>query len=644
MRNGLNVNVAGALLAVLLLAGSVPPESPVADAAMRGDVERVRELLREGADVNAAQGDGMTALHWAAERGDAELARMLLYAGANVDAVTRLGAYGALHLASRSGRVGVIEVLLAGGADPGARTSTGDVTPLHFAAASGSVAAVSALLEGGADPGVREDRWGQTPLMFAAAAGRTEAVRALLAAGADPAATAAVLDLAAREEEDDAAQERRDMILAALRAPGAEGGEREAGGSGRGGPGGYQQQGAPQRQPATPAVAATPAGTEAGAGAAGAAGTEAAAGAAAAAGAGAPGSQQAPEGQPTRREINERQRDRPVQPLSHAQLVGGYGGLTALLLAVRDGHAGAVMALLDGGADIDQVSAGDGTGPLLMATINGHFDLALALLERGADPSIPNDAGATPLYTTVNTQWIPKSRHPQPAHYMQQEVTYLELMRALLDAGVDPNARLEKQLWFTTYGDDYLGVDRMGATAFWRAAYALDLDAMKLLLEHSADPSIPTMKPPERRRRGEGGADEPDPSGLPPLPVGGPGAWPIHAASGIGYGEGYAANIHRHVPDGWLPAVRFLVEELGADVNARDQNGYNAVHHAAARGDNELILYLVEQGADVMAVSREGQTTVDMANGPVQRISPFPATIALLESLGAENNHNCVSC
>jgi ankyrin repeat protein len=98
------------------------------------------------------------------------------------------------------------------------------------------------------------------------------------------------------------------------------------------------------------------------------------------------------------------------------------------------------------------------------------------------------------------------------------------------------------------------------------------------------------------------------------------------------------------VPDGWLPAVRFLVEGLGADVNARDQNGYNAVHHAAARGDNELILYLVEQGADVMAVSREGQTTVDMANGPVQRISPFPATIALLESLGAENNHNCVSC
>jgi ankyrin repeat protein len=80
------------------------------------------------------------------------------------------------------------------------------------------------------------------------------------------------------------------------------------------------------------------------------------------------------------------------------------------------------------------------------------------------------------------------------------------------------------------------------------------------------------------------------------------------------------------------------------DVNARDLNGYNAIHHAAARGDNELILYLVEQGGDVMAVSRRGQTTADMANGPVQRVPPFLETLALLESLGALNNHNCRSC
>jgi ankyrin repeat protein len=90
--------------------------------------------------------------------------------------------------------------------------------------------------------------------------------------------------------------------------------------------------------------------------------------------------------------------------------------------------------------------------------------------------------------------------------------------------------------------------------------------------------------------------------------------------------------------------VKYLVEELGADVNVRDHDGYSAVHHAAARGHNPLIEYLVEKGADVTFVSRRGQTTVDMANGPQQRVQPFPETIALLEGLGAKNNNKCLSC
>jgi hypothetical protein len=128
------------------------------------------------------------------------------------------------------------------------------------------------------------------------------------------------------------------------------------------------------------------------------------------------------------------------------------------------------------------------------------------------------------------------------------------------------------------------------------------------------------------------------------VPVGGPGVFPIHAASGAGYGEGFAANAHQHAPDAWLPAIKYLVEELHMDVNATDQDGNTALHHAAARGDNEMIKYLVSKGADVKAVARSGQTTVDMANGPVQRLSAIPETIALLESLGAKNNHRCVTC
>ena len=73
-------------------------------------------------------------------------------------------------------------------------------------------------------------------------------------------------------------------------------------------------------------------------------------------------------------------------------------------------------------------------------------------------------------------------------------------------------------------------------------------------------------------------------------------------------------------------------------------NAYTAVHHAAARGDEELILYLVERGADVTVVSRTGQTTADMANGPQQRVLPYVETVALLEKLGSKNNHKCVSC
>ena len=112
----------------------------------------------------------------------------------------------------------------------------------------------------------------------------------------------------------------------------------------------------------------------------------------------------------------------------------------------------------------------------------------------------------------------------------------------------------------------------------------------------------------------------------------------------MGYGEGFAGNAHRHVDNGWLPSVKFLVEEVGIDVDARDHNGYTAMHHAAARGDNEMILYLVEKGGDVTVVSRRGQSTADMANAPVSRLSPIPETIALLVSLGAVNNDNCVSC
>ena len=570
--------------------------SPVADAAMRNDVEAVRALLADGADVDVPRGDGMTGLHWAALNGNAEIAGLLIGAGADLDAATRLGAHTPLHIAGKEGNGEIVAILAEAGADVAAVTETG-ATPLHFAAAAGVMRAVTTLLAHGAAVDAAEPEWGQTPLMFAAALGRTKAVAKLLEAGADATITARVMDLVERDILDRASERRRRAEIAEMRGgTDAQSYPVESGVAGR----------------TTPQASAAPATSR----------EEQA-------------RQAAQEALEARRQTGE-----PI-PLNYADLVGKHGGLSAIHLAAREGHAATVMALLDGGVDIDLPSAADGTTPMLMAAINGYFDLVATLLARGADPNLASDAGAAPLYAVLNMHWAPKARHPQPLEHEQQETGYLELMRTLLEAGADVDARLKRTLWFTTYNRDLLGVDRTGATPFWRATHATDVPAMKLLLEYGADPGLPTIKVPQRRF---GPRDDTDHSGLPPVPIGDPAVYPVHAAAGVGYGQGFAGNSHRHAPDGWMPTMRFLVEELGADVNARDLNGYTPLHHAAARGDNEMILYLVERGADVTAVARNGRTTVDMANGPVQRIQPFVETVALLERLGAKNNHRCVSC
>ena len=578
---------APALLAVL---ASAPADAPVADAASRGDVEAVRGLLQRGVDVQTAQADGMTALHWAAMRSDVELAETLIYAGAYLEATTRIGQHTPLHVASRSGQPGVLRALLAAGADPHALTTSG-ATALHLAAGAGSAEAVAALIDHGADIDVRESTWGQTPLMFAAAANRVGPVNVLMERGADLEIATRVVDLPALDAEDRAAAYRRQEVLDGFRAAAPP----------------HEQTGwqptASQVQAAIRAARQVQAFPE------------------------------------TAKQDNEGRRLSRGTPRDYTERVGRQGGLTALLHAARQGHIDVAMALVYAGADIDRVS-GDHTSPLQIATMNGHFDLALRLIERGANPDVATDGGATPLFAALNLQWAPRARYPQPRAHDQQVASYLDVMEGLLEAGANPNVRTNNHLWYMSYNHCCSeSVD--GATPFWRAAYATDVAAMKLLMAHGADPNIPT-RAPEPRRRNEG--NTPDPSGLPPAVPGGPGVWPLHAASGVGYGEGFESNAHRHVPDGWIPSVKYLIEEVGVDVNARDHDGYNALHHAAARGDTELVQYLVEQGADVMAISRRGQTTADMANGPYQRTLPFPETLGYLEGLGAVNNDNCVSC
>ena len=597
MKKRLHVNVLAALAVSMLLTSAAAPDSPLADAAMKGDTSGVRALLASGADVNAARGDGMTALHWAAETGNAEIADILANAGAILEVTTRLGAYTPLHVASRKGAAGVVRVLLDAGADPSAMASTGS-TPLHLVAGAGSAEGARHLLDAGAELDARAGEAQQTPLMFAASADRADVVTLLLERGADPNITTTLMEAATRSAVDNYASERMQEVLDAFK------------GEGNDLPTPAQIQAALEVARAVQRAGVVP-------------------------------------------EKDEEEDEDDPRAFFRQPPDEKWGSLTALHHAAREGAIGAAMALLDGGADIDFVTESDNTSPLTMAVINGRFDLAKKLLERGADPNLATVDGVAPLYATFNIQWSPRSRYPQPRAHEQQETEYLELAMALLDAGAEVNYQVTKNFWYFTYsgcGNGNCGLENQaGVTPFWRASRALDLDGMKLLRSWGADWNMATFKQPERRRGRNPRTgdtedeDQVDPSGLAPVPVGGPAVYPIHAASGVGYGEGFAGNAHTHIPGNWIPAVEYLLE-LGADVNQRDANGYTPLHHAAARGDAEMIQWLVDNGADVMVVSRKGQTTVDMANGPVSRVTPYPEAIALLENMGAINNHNCVSC
>ncbi len=613
------------------------------DAAMRGDAALAMKLLREGGDVNAAQGDGMTALHWAADRGDAKLATALLAAKPNVKAVTRIGAYTPLHIAAKSGNADVVAALIKAGSDVKATTTSG-ATALHFAAKGGNAKAIEALIAAGADVNAREGEWGQTPLVFAAEFDRADAIRALLKGGADVTvhtAVRSVTDDAAREQ---AATKRRNEVLLSFEPPvpvpdsaelkkiAAEKGPTAAAAMTR-------------RVPKGPFTAAQMQ-------------------AAIDSGRAAVARMEKPKGPVTEvvDSIN-------GGVTGYLASVGAVGGLSALHHAVRQGSLAAVVALLDGGARINDTSAVDHSTPLLLAAINGQFDVAMKLLERKADPNMQSTAAMTPLYAVVNTQWAPKSRYPQPQSVQSQQTPYLVVMEALLKAGANPNVRLTQHPWYFAFnncGNANCGLENLeGTTPFWRAAYAVDVDAMKLLAKHGADVTLPSQRNAAalaaagRGRGGGGGAagaagrgafappvmpNLPEVDSLAKIAPVGAGVSPIIAAAGVGYGNGFAGNSHRHAPDGWMPAMRYLVEELHMDVNARDQQGMTPLHHAASRGDNDMIMYLVAHGANVKAVSRNGRTVVDMANGPVQRVRPFPETIALLEKLGAVNQHHCVSC
>jgi uncharacterized protein len=445
------------LVAFLLASGlSAAAPSAVADAAMRGDKAAVRALIEKKSDVNAAQIDGTTALHWAVRADDLELTEMLLKAGAQPSAANQSGATPML-LSAMNGNAAILERLIQAGADPNAPLSqTGD-TALMIAARSGQLDAVRALVDHGAKVNAKESWGGTTALMWAVSERHSNVVQLLLEHGADVNA-------------------KSNFVPSA---------------SGRGFEG-----------------------------------------------------------------------TAPVAPKANQAIEEfASGWMTPLMFAAREDDLDSAHILIQKGADVNAVSA-DGKDALSLALFNGSYDVASLLIDSHANVNHADAQRFTPLF------WAIDRRNMETAPNFPWMVTQdpLPVIKKLLDGGADPNALVNS----TPRARMREGSPRIVfATALMRAAFAGDLELVKLLLAYRADPHIPSS---DRETT-------------------------LAAACGLAFINGY----HRQRPPAERLEVVKLMVELGEDINHADSYGITPLMAAANLGDVNVVRYLIDKGADLGA-------------------------------------------
>jgi len=504
----------------------------------------------------SAYGAGTSPMADAAMRGDKATVEALIRAKADANAPQADGAT-AIQWAAYRNDLELAQLLIAAGANVNAPNHDG-ATPLSLAAENGSAAMIEKLIEAGADPNQRLAN-GETPLMMAARNGNVAAIKVLLDHKADVNIKETLRGTTALMW---AAEQGHSDAVKALVAGGADLGaatesdtrnsrlniaptvqQRAQSAQGAGGLGGFAR--ARTRR-------------------------------AAAGGAASPDDF-----------------DDFAAFFRGPQIKDG-GGLTPLVYAAREGCLECARALVEAGADVNQVTHYGWTA-LLTATQNRHYQLGRYLLDHGADPNIANKGGWTPLYLATDNRNIEAGDYP----VRKPDMDHLDYIKLLLDKGANVNTRIcgaqssDKECkgdtteTRTNFTMQWLYED--GATPFVRAAQSGDVTFMKLLLAQGADPKIATAHNDTA----------------------------LAVAAGIGWVEGVTFEWS---PKESLEAVKMCLD-LGIDPNVPDDQGRTALHGAAHKGRTDVIQLLVDHGANLEAHDFGSRDTV---NGAMKGMTWIP--------------------
>ena len=491
---------------------------------------------------------GQVALVDAAIREDHAAVHALIKQGTNIN-TARVDGMTALHAAVYADRLDIAETLLKAGANASAVDRHG-VTPLYLASVNGNAEMLRRLLDAGADPNA-VDAGGETALMTAARTGNAPALRVLIERGArvdarEPEFQQTALMIAVREDHDEAVG----VLLAAGASPNVQ-----------------------TRRGPTPAFVPPCKGT----------------------GCGSEGVGINRGGLPDRGRRAETK-----------------GGMTPLLYTARDGRLNIARRLIAGGADVELPDA-NGIRPLLMAVLNNKLDVARLLVARGANVNADDFWGRSPLWAAVEYRNLDMNNVEQdaPTDNGVDRAPILAFIKELIDAGANVNARTRElppsRRWLYSL-NDVSWVDFTGQTPFLRAAFSGDTATMRLLVQHGADPNLPTLA----------------------------GTTPLMAAAGVGW---VVAQTYTESPQALIDAVNLCLE-LGANVNAANSMGLTPLLGAINRGSNDIVELLVKRGARLDIKDREGRTPQRWAEGVFLAgvgAERKPNTIALVERLSAES-------